>query len=281
MGLIFDIFLGKIRSDKSSGGSGGGGTYNGISPTTVTVGGLPAGSAIAGMTFEQIIQGIVAPYVSPSFSSFVISGQAQVVEIGTTITAPKTFTWGVNLGSGTVPTIDIYNNTLGNTTLSGTPNDGVQSVTIPTVNFTAQGQQQSYKGIGFNSQNSSNFSSANFVITGSYLEFYGPTAFNSATSADVRALPNSRFENLSNNFTMNTGTTQTIFEIVMRATKTLTSVIDTTTGFAVPIGSGAGNFVLSTINVNDAAGNSIVYNLYRLTNTVPYSSNHVFSVTTN
>lgn len=251
----------------------GGGNYTGISPTTVTVGGLPAGSNIAGLSLTNIIQSIVA---APSFTSFLISGQATTVEVGTLIPAGnKTFLWSINLGTVVVPTIDIFNNTTSTTILAGTPNDGTQIISLPALSFLSTGQTQSYKGIGNNTNPVSTFNSSNFVITSFYLEFYGPTSINSTTSALVRALPNNRFTNGGTSFSMNTGTTEKIFEICIPATKTLVSVFDVTVGFFI-----TASFVLITFNVNDAGGTPVSYNIYRLTNAVVYASNHVFNIVT-
>jgi hypothetical protein len=257
-------------------GGGGGGTYNGASPSTVNVNGIPAGTNISGMTYDALFQNIYAPAVAPVFTSFSITGQATTVEVGTLIAAGnKTFTWGINIGSGVVPTIDIYDNTTSSTLLAGTPNDGTQVVSIPGVNFTADGQTQSYKGIGNNTTPPSTFNSSNFVITANYLEFYGPTPAAATNSAQVRALPSSRFTSAGTSFSMNTGTVEKIFQICMPATKTLVSVFDATAGFFI-----TGSFVLTTFNVNDAGGNPVAYNIYTLTNAVPYAADHVFNIVT-
>ena len=260
---------------KDSGG-GGGGTYNGPSPSTVPVNDIPAGTNIAGMTYDQLLGNIYAPPIAPAFSSFLITGQATTVEVGTLIPAANyTFTWGINLGTGTVPTIDIYNNTTAATILAGTPNDGTELVALPAVNLIIDGQTQSYKGIGNNTTPPGTFDSSNFVITARYAEFYGPTAVEAVNSAQVRALPLSRFTSAGNSFSFNTGIVEKIFQIAIPATKTLVSVFDATAGFFI-----TGSFTLSTFNVNDAAGTPVSYNVYTLTNAVPYAVDHTFNIVT-
>jgi hypothetical protein len=54
---------------KLSAGSGGTQIYNGLSPTTCTVGGLSAGSSISGCTLSQIIQKIVVPACLPTVTA--------------------------------------------------------------------------------------------------------------------------------------------------------------------------------------------------------------------
>jgi hypothetical protein len=59
--------------------------------------------------------------------------------------------------------------------------------------------------------------------------------------------------------------------------KTLTQVLDTDALNANITTS----FILTTFTVNDAGGNPLTYNIYVMTNAVPYASNHDFAVTTN
>jgi hypothetical protein len=215
------------------------------------------------------------PYTPPTFTSFIISGQATTVEVGTVIGAGnRPFSWAIALNDGIVPTIDIFDNTTSTTLIAGTPNDGSQSVIVPGVTFANDGQTQSYKGIGNNTSPAGTFDSANFVITARFLQFYGPTSAPSGNSAAVRALPNNRFAT-GTSFNMNTGTVNNIFEIALPPSQTLVSVFDATAGFFITV-----SFVNSVIVVNDAGGNTHNYNMYRLTNAVPYATNHVFNIVT-
>jgi hypothetical protein len=225
---------------------------------------------------DCVCNGPTPPYVPPVFTAFSISGQPTTVEVGTVIGAGnKPFSWNITLNDGVVPTINIYDNTLATTLIAGTPNDGSQSVPAGAVNFINDGQTQSYKGIGNNTSPVGTFDSANFVITARYLEFYGPTAVASANSAAVRALPSSRFTSAGSSFSMNTGAVEKIFEICVPSTITLVSVFDVTAGFFI-----TGSFILVNVNVNDAGGTPVVYNVYRLTNAVPYAIGHTFNIVT-
>ena len=219
--------------------------------------------------------GPAPPYVPPVFTSFLITGQASTVEVGTLIGAGnRPFSWAITLNDGVVPTVDIYDNTTATTLLAATPNDGSQSVAVPAVSLLFDGQTQSYKAIGNNTSPAGTFNSANFVITGRFLQFYGPTAAPSANSANVRALPSNRFAT-GTTFNMNTGILDIIFEICLPPSQTLVSVFDATAGFFITVA-----FVASVIVVNDAGGNPHNYNVYRLTNAVPYAVNHIFNIVT-
>jgi len=67
--------------------SGGSGTYTCASPTTCTVGGLPAGTPIYGSGITTILQCILTPTLnptltSPSISSFTINPTSLIYEVG-------------------------------------------------------------------------------------------------------------------------------------------------------------------------------------------------------
>lgn len=256
------------------GGGSGGGTYTGTSPTNTTVGGLASGTAIAGMSFSDIIQAMTVSYLSPAFTSFSISGQSTLLEVGDTIPAGSpTFLWGTsnpsNINANSIAVRDTTTSTL---LASGLANDGTEAIAIAGVNFTTVTTHS--WSIEATNTNTILFSTS-FSVSSSYKEFYGDSASAPTNSATTRALPSSRFVSAGTTFSFFTGTTNKIFTIAMPATKTLVSVFDATAGFDI-----TGSFVLNTFNVNDFAGTPVAYNIYILTNAVPYGSTHQFNVTT-
>ena len=253
----------------TGGGGGGGSTYTGVSPTNVTVGGIPSGTNLTGLNLTQIIQQLTVTYINPSFTGFNLTGQAQTVEWGTTLTGSETFTWSINAGSGTVPTVDIFDNTAGATLLAGTPNDGTQAQTINTILLNTNGANQSWKLIGNNTGNGTTFNSPNFVVTSRPIDFFGATSATPTTSAQVRALPQNGFYAGSTNLILNTGSTLIKFGVALPPGSTITAAID------LDASNASVNYVLvGTINVTDAAGASRVYNYYEANIASPYSSNH-------
>lgn len=259
------------------GGSGGSSTYAGTSPTTVTVGGLASGSSISGNTYDAIIQSIVAPYVNPAFSSFSITGQATTVEVGTTLTGSKTFTWGITLNSGAVSLIDLYDNTAVSTLLSNTANDGTQAQTVTTIQLNSNGATQSWKGILHDTNVIQNINSSNFTVTSRFYRFFGSTSSSPATSAAVRALPSSAFHTGATTFTLSTGSTLTKFVVALPPSVTISTVIDTD-ALGADITS---QYVLTgTVNVTDAGGTSRAYNIYEMNIGAAYGTSHNHSITT-
>ena len=250
-----------------------------------TLGKYVSGQTIpsAGKTFEEVIKDIALEYVNPAFTSFNISTQPTTVEVGTTLSGSKTFNWNITLNSGIVPTIDIYDNTIGTTLLSATLNDGTENQVINTIQLNSNGSTQSWKGIGNNS-NGVNINSGNFIVTSLYNRYWGavPTLpTNPIDGASNRTYANNlnvAFKtNGVNTFTLLTGTTENKFVVLLPPTITITSVIDTT-NLSANITS---DYTLSTIVIKDAGGTDRVYNQYTFnpSGTYPVSANH--QITTN
>lgn len=289
-GVLSDLALGDIGTGERKriwydgayivieGGSGGGGnTYGGNSPTTVTVGGLPAGSAIAGDSYDEILEAIVAPYVNPVFTSFSVTGQATTVEVGTTLSGSKTFTWGITVNSGVVSTIDLYDNTAVSTLLAATPNDGTQAQTVTTIQLNSNGATQSWKGIGNNSSPAGTFNSSNFVVTGRFYRFFGPVSSSPTNSATVRAISSGTFHTGATTFNLTTGTTLTKFVCALPPGVTITSVIDLD---ALNADITAQYVLTGTISVLDAGSTGRTYNIYEMNVGSPYGVTHRHAITT-
>jgi hypothetical protein len=107
----------------------------------------------------------------------------------------------------------------------------------------------------------SNFATGNASVTGLYRQFYGITATDVTNSAEVRALPNSNFTSTSN---FNSGTfSLNKYVIAIPSTRNLVSVITVNNENITSL------FVLTTFNVDDAAGNPVAYKIYTFTSAVP------------
>lgn len=111
------------------------------------------------------------------------------------------------------------------------------------------------------------------TITGRLRQFFGSTSSVPSTSAQVRALPSSNFDNV-NQFNLATGTVNTIFVVAIPATKSITQVIDLG-NLNVNITS---QYVLtdSSFIVNDIGGTPRTYKLYVMQVGTPYAvtTNH-------
>jgi len=262
----------------SMGTGSGSSTYTPQGTTLATVGGITSGTNLgtSPIQIQDLLADIFYPYVNPVFTSFSVSGQSTTVEVGTTLSGSKTFTWGITLNSGTVPTIDIYDNTAASTLLAGTANDGSQSQTITTIQLNSNGATQSWRGVGNNTSPPGTFNSSNFVVTGRFYRFFGVAAL-PTNSAEVRALSTSAFHTGATTFTYNTGTVGTSFIIALPPGVTISSVIDTS---ALDVDITSEWILTGTVNVLDAGSTNRAYNIYQMTVGVPYATSHAFSVTT-
>lgn len=263
----------------SMGTGSGSSTYTPQGTTLATVGGITSGTNLgtSPIQIQDLLDDIFYPYVNPVFTSFSVSGQSTTVEVGTTLSGSKTFTWSIAVNSGVVPTIDLYDNTAASTLLAGTANDGTQTQTVTTIQLNSNGATQSWRGIGNNTSPSGTFNSSNFVVTARFYRFFGPTASSPANSAAVRALSSSAFHTGATTFTLETGTTQTKFVVALPPGVTISSVIDLD-ALSADITS---EYVLTgTVNVLDAGSTNRSYNIYEMNVGIAYSSSHTHQIVT-
>ena len=230
----------------------------------------------AGLTVVQAIQDAAVEYINPAFSFFSLV-QNSTVEVCTTLSGSRTFNWGINLNSGVVPTIDLYDVTAASTLLAGTANDGTQSQNINTTQLNTNGASQTWRGVGNNTSPPGTFNSANFTVTARFYRFWGATSSSPANSASVRALASNAFHAGATTFTLTTGTTLTKFVVALPPSVTIASVIDTGNLNADITSS----FILTgTVNVLDAGSTNRAYNIYEYNIGAPYPTSTNLSITT-
>lgn len=87
------------------------------------------------------LDGILNPYQAPAFTAFAITGQSTTLEVGTSIASgSKTFTWSTsNSGNVQANSISIVDTTLSSTLVSGSTNDGTETISISTITNSAPG----------------------------------------------------------------------------------------------------------------------------------------------
>lgn len=231
----------------------------------------------AGLTAVQALLDAAQEYINPVFNSFSITGQATTVEVGTTLSGSKTFTWSISANSGVVSTIDLYDVTAAATLLAGTANDGTQAQTITTVQLNSNGATQAWRGVGNNTSPPGTFNSSNFTVTSRFYRFLGPTATSPANSAAVRALSVSAFHTGAATFNLDTGTTEIKFVCALPPSVTISSVIDLD---ALNANITSQYILTGTVNVLDAGGTNRAYNIYEMNVGVAYSTNHRHAITT-
>jgi hypothetical protein len=147
-------------------------TYQCASPSTISVGGMAPGTLLTGRGLDDILQEILVPYMSPSFSSFSVNVSSPV-EVGTTISGTKSFSWSFanagNVSGGTMCVIDV---TLGSPLAINIPTTSPQSVAITSKTFTSCGQAQQWHGVAKNT-NGGTFTSLNATVSALYPYYWG------------------------------------------------------------------------------------------------------------
>ncbi len=157
----------KYVDDKATGST----TYQCQSPSTITVGGLSAGSSLTGCGLDKILEKILVPYIAPTFSSFSTAGVPATIEVGCQISGSKSFTFGfTNSGNICANTLSIRDVTLGSNIATACPISSPQSATITSYTATTCGQQQSWCGCATNTCGTC-FGSVVYTTT-AYLPYY-------------------------------------------------------------------------------------------------------------
>jgi len=258
--------------------AGGDFLYTGQSPATKTLNGITAGDDLSVLTVSQIIAKILAPYVNPVWNSFSVSGQSTTVEVGTTLSGSKTFTWSITANSGVVSTIDIKDVTGGTTLVAGTANDGSQAATVATLQLNSNGATQVWKGTLHDTGTTvQDIDSSPFTVTARYKVFFDEVSAFPTTSAQVRALTQSQFISGPTTIDLAIGTTGLKRSIWLPAGHSITKVEDVENLY----NNITSDYVGTSFSVNDAGGTPRAGTLYNCGYASPYEDPTIHRFTIN
>lgn len=171
--------------------------YNGQSPTTITVGGLAAGSPIAGQTFTEILETMLTPFQAPSFSVFSIA-QTSPVEVGATVSGNKSFSYAfaqsANVAPDSVSIVDVTNST----TLASGLGVGASpaSANVGSIQKTSPASHQ-WRATATNIQ-SATFNSSNATVAWLWKLYHGTSGNPILIEDDIEALSNSELASSRN-----------------------------------------------------------------------------------
>jgi len=184
----------KYVDDQTTGST----TYSSASPSTVTVGGMPASTVLIGRSLESILEEILVEYLAPSFSSFSTAGIPATVEVGCVISGSKSFTFGfTNASNICANTLSIRDVTLGSNIATACSISSPQSATIASYTATTCGQQQSWCGCARNTCGTC-FGSGSYIVS-ALLPYYwgivsvpGPAGVGRPTAASINVTGGTR-----------------------------------------------------------------------------------------
>lgn len=231
----------------------------------------------AGLTAVQAILDAVSEYINPSFLYFAINGQPNIVETGTTLFGTRQFNWGVSVNSGTVTTIDIKDLNTNTNLVVNTPNDGNQNLNLNSIQLTVRGQTQSWKATLHDTNTVQNIDSNTFTVVARDLFFFGEVTAASVNSGNVRALNFEYYYLGVGTYDLPIGTTLTMREIALPPGVTLVSAIDVNN----LMNDITDDYELqpSTINVLNAGGINVPYNIYRSNDASVYTNPTIHRIT--
>ena len=182
-----------------------------------------AGSTVPanGKTVNEVLLDAFSNYLSPAFTSFSNSVLATTVEVGTTLTSPQDFTFGVSNSANIKPnTLKVTDITAGTDLVTGAAISSPVSVPIGAVVKTANAATNSWRASAQNTQDAW-FNSPTFSVTWRLRTFHGAVDAAPANSAEVRAL--TAAWDTVNSFAITLSKTR--YCIALRAGKNLVSVI--------------------------------------------------------
>lgn len=168
---------------------GGSDVYNLTSPSTVAVGGTPAGTPLTGRTWQSIVEEDHCDYLLPVLSAFGSSDIPPLIEVGTVLSGVKSFTYSVtnpgNIEPGTMAIRDVTSNTL---IISGQPQSSPIAADIGTITNTVP-MTRAWRAEGENTEGDI-FVSAQKVVNSGYPWFYGKVASGGAIPGASRPVAN-------------------------------------------------------------------------------------------
>lgn len=241
------------------------GIYEGNTPSTIEVGSLPSGTDLSGKTYDELLEELFAPYQYPEFISVSMGGVPTSAEVGTVFSGVKPLSFTLGNSSNLVPnSVTVEDVTNSSTLVSGASNQSPVSVNIGSVGINTVWRIQA--------ENTRGDTISETTRVSFYLKrFFGSSSSEVGNSVDARSLPSSTLDNASTTFTLNTGSANTNFYVVLPSSRSLTSVFDLETNANV---TAQYNLKNSSFLVEDAGGNTTPYKLYEMKIAVPFSSNH-------
>jgi hypothetical protein len=248
-------------------GESGLGIYDGQSPTTITVGGLPAGSNIFGAPIVDILEDILVPYILPSFSSFSI-GQVSPVEVGATLNNSQSFSFNFsqisNIQANSLEILDVTagNIVLGTYSLSPSP----VSVSIGSGITYNSPNSYSWRGRATNTQ-SNTFLSNLTTVNWFWKLYYGTSTSTTLNETDIESLANNLLTNTKNRIYSFPGGGYKYFcwADSLGSPTEATGFKDTSTNLVVAMADSSDNIAFSNINNGWSYALVSVTNIYGIT----------------
>ena len=249
-----------INSTTIVDGSSGGGddAYVRLETMPSTVGGASAGTTFDG-TVAEALDKVLYPYVNPTFSSFLLSGQNTSLEVGDKVAGgQRTFIWATNNSDNiTADTIKITSG--GVTVLENSANDGSETFDLGADIVKTTTTTQYFYIYGTNTQDI--VFNRIYAVYWKWRLHYGSSPLTSLTSNDVISLQSSLLYT-TENYTYDTPANNYKWICYPVSFGTTTKFTDLDTGFGVAMEAP------QIISVTNTFGVVTDYYCYRSTNSM-------------
>lgn len=262
--------LNELVSRVSSLESTGAGTYDNAAATPTTIGGIAAGSTFTGRSWQQMFDALLYPYQVPAFSSFTFTGASTPLEVGATIAANRTFTWGTTNGSNINTNSIKVQYPVGTDVATALANDGTETITHGAVQRTTPGTE-TFRIIGTNTQ-AGNFQ-RDYSVEWRWMRYSGASAVaGPLTEAQIKTLGTASLQT-DDAATYTYGAAAGTYKYIACPTSfgTLTTFKDQSTNLDVPMQAPY------QVSVTNTYGQTTNYNVYRTTNQLGAAINIVAS----
>lgn len=249
------------------------------SATTITAGGIDVGTTFpSNYDMQQMFDFLLYPFQTPTFSAFAIDGQSNIVEVGTSISGTKTFTWSTtnssNVASNTIEVVDTTNvSTLG----SSLANDGSESLALGATIQKTTPASHVWTITGTDSQ-TEDFSTT-LTINWRWRMYFGTSSSTSLTEVQIEALVGSALTTeIADSWTL--AAEDYKYFCVPDSFAAINTITDDLTGLNVAMADSSdgytnseNGFAYQTVSVTNSNGQTIDYRVYRTKNTLGSSIN--------
>lgn len=234
-------------------------TYTTTTPTTATVGGIAAGTSYVAATMQTVLDDLLHPYQTPTFSAFAMSG-ISTLEVGQETSGAQTFTWTTTNSSNiTANSISITDVTGGSVVIeSGVANTGSKAHTFSSP-FT-KSSAGTYRFTISATDSQSNTLTRNLDINYYWKVYYGESASTSLDEAGIEGLRVGGLQAaFAGTYAFAAGASKYKYLCFPEALGSASSFKDESTGLDVPFQAP------STVSVTNAQGVATNYYVYRST----------------
>jgi len=249
------------------------------SATTITVGGIQAGTTFPGQyDVQQMFDFLLYPFQTPTFSDFEIDGQSITVEVGTSISGIKTFTWSTTQPSNIESnTISIVDTTSSSTLASSLSNDGTESLDLGATIQKTTPASHVWTITGTDTQSGS--FSRTFTINWRWKMYYGTSTNTTLNESQIEALANNTLvTSIAGTYALASGGYK--YFCVPDSFDAINTITDDLTGFNIAMAdssdgytSSEGGFNYQIVSVTNVNGQTTDYRVYRTKNILGSSIN--------